>query len=304
MAFVPLQVPRIGSPAAGAERAAGPEDEGASAEGEDGPKGETGSLPEIPEEGEDGLKGETGSLPEIPEEGEDGPKGETGSLPEIPEEGEDGPKGETGSLPEIPEEGEDGPKGETGSLPEIPEEGDNGSSPPGPAARWYSCHAGIAAETRSSAPTQITATIRIVPSLDVSAIDDSPPKYRRKTPFKNVSRSSKPPPVRCGIQLSVVPGSWRSGTARRSCFDLHPQGFAVPSVPLHQRSTGYVPSHCSAEDVSFLFQSRDSRHPCLHTAALPEWWEDFPQRSRNDHRRPHAPSHAPTIFASADYQDN
>ena len=89
MAFVPLQVPRIGSPAAGAERAAGPEDEGASAEGEDGPKGETGSLPEIPEEGEDGLKGETGSLPEIPEEGEDGPKGETGSLPEIPEEGEE-----------------------------------------------------------------------------------------------------------------------------------------------------------------------------------------------------------------------
>ena len=177
-------------------------------------------------------------------------------------------------------------------------------NPPGPAARGYFYHAGIAAETRSSAPTQITATIRIVPSLDVSAIDDSPPKYRRKTPFKNVSRSSKPPPVRCGIQLSVVPGSWRSGTARRSCFDLHPQGFAVPSVPLHQRSTGYVPSHCSAEDVSFLFQSRDSRHPCLHTAALPEWCEDFPQRSRNDHRRPHAPSHAPTIFVSADYQDN
>ena len=94
-----------------------------------------------------------------------------------------------------------------------------------------------------------------------------------------VSRSSKPPPVLCGIRLSVVPGSWRSGAALRSCSDLHPQGFAVPSIPPDQRSTGYVPSHCSPEDVSFLFQSRDSRHPYLRTAALPEWWEDFPQQS-------------------------
>jgi len=44
-----------------------------------------------------------------------------------------------------------------------------------------------------------------------------------------VSGRSKPPSVRCGIQLSAVPG--RDPGVPSALFGLHPQGFTVPSVP-------------------------------------------------------------------------